>query len=41
MTSWSSMGFSHLPDTVYENEIRILPKEWSKQILKLIKEIKL
>ena len=41
MTSWSNIGFSHLPDTVYKNEIRILPKEWSKQILKLIKEIKL
>ena len=41
MTSWSNIGFSHLPDTAYKNEIRILPKKWSKQILKLIKEIKL
>ena len=38
MTSWSNIGFSHLPDTVYKNEIRQLPKEWSKQVVKLIKK---
>ena len=37
MTSWSNMGFSHLPDMLYKNEIRILPKSWSKQVAKLTK----
>lgn len=38
ITSWSSMGFAHLPSTVYEDEIRQLPKEWSKQVAKLTKK---
>ena len=36
ITSWSSMGFAHLPATIYKNEIKQLPKEWSKQISKLL-----
>ena len=43
LTSWSNMGFSHLANLAYKNEIRQfrqLPKEWSKQVVKLIKEIK-
>ena len=35
-TSWSNMGFGYLPNRLYNNEIRQLPKEWSKQISKLI-----
>lgn len=37
-TSWSSMGFEHLPGIAYKEEIRYLPKEWSKQLEKLIKK---
>ena len=37
-TSWSSMGFSHLHNGMYKDEIRQLPKEWSKQVAKLIKK---
>ena len=39
ITSWSNMGFTNLPNTYYKNEIseiRQLPKEWSKQISKLL-----
>lgn len=35
-TSWSSIDFSHLYSGLYNSEIRYLPKEWSKQILKLL-----
>ena len=37
-TSWSSMGFSHLHSGMYKDEIRQLPKEWSKQVVKLTKK---
>lgn len=36
ITSWSTLGFEHLHSGLYNNEIRYLPKEWSKQILKLL-----
>ena len=36
ITSWSNMGFSHLHSGMHKNEIRQLPKEWSKQISKLL-----
>lgn len=35
-TSWSTIGFAHLHSGMYEYEMRQLPKEWSKQILKLL-----
>lgn len=38
ITSWSSMGFEHLPGIAYQEEIRHLPKEWSKQLEKLTKK---
>ena len=38
ITSWSNLGIGHLINTMYDNEIRKLPKKWSKQILKLIKK---
>lgn len=34
-TSWSSIDFSHLYKGLYKDDIRILPKSWSKQIVKL------
>ena len=37
-TSWSSIGFSHLHNGMYKDEIRQLPKEWSKQVVKLTKK---
>ena len=39
-TSWSSIGFLHLHSGMYKDEIRTLPKSWSKQISKLIIRIK-
>lgn len=37
-TSWASIGFSHLHSGIYKYEIRQLPKEWSKQVVKLTKK---
>lgn len=38
ITSWSNIGFSHLHSGIYKDEIRQLPKEWSKQLEKLTKK---
>lgn len=38
ITSWANLGFGHSINTMNENEIRQLPKEWSKQIEKLLKK---
>lgn len=38
VTSWSNMGFSHLYGGLHKSEIRQLPKEWSKQVEKLLKK---
>ena len=37
-TSWSSIDFSNLYSGLFNNEIRILPKSWSKQVIKLTKK---
>ena len=36
--SWSNMNFSNLYSGLFNDEIRILPKKWSKQLEKLKKE---
>jgi hypothetical protein len=35
ITSWSNIGFGDIP---HKNEIKILPKEWSKQVANLLKK---
>lgn len=37
-TAWSSIDFSNLYSGLFNNEIRILPKKWSKQLEKLTKK---
>lgn len=37
-TSWSSIDFSNLYSGLFNSEIRILPKKWSKQLEKLTKK---